>query len=93
MLFTEDQDMIQALATERPDQAFNIWVLPGRSGGRESPDAWADYEIFLIDAGATDKEIAAERARNSTEHVARRCHALNKVRALVGDERGDEILH
>ena len=30
MLFTEDQDMIQALATERPDQTFNIWVLPGR---------------------------------------------------------------
>ena len=31
MLFTEDQDMIQALATERPDQTFNIWVLPGRA--------------------------------------------------------------
>ena len=31
MLFTEDQDMIQALATERPDQAFNIWILPGRA--------------------------------------------------------------
>jgi hypothetical protein len=30
MPFAEDQDMIQALATERPDQMFNIWVLPGR---------------------------------------------------------------
>ena len=31
MLFTEDQNMIQALAAERSDQAFNIWVLPGRA--------------------------------------------------------------
>ena len=31
MPFTEDQDMIQALAAKRPDQAFNIWVLPGRA--------------------------------------------------------------
>ena len=30
MPFAEDQDMIQALAAKRPDQAFNIWVLPGR---------------------------------------------------------------
>jgi hypothetical protein len=30
MPFTEDQDMIQAFAAKRPDQAFNIWVLPGR---------------------------------------------------------------
>jgi hypothetical protein len=30
MLFTEDQNMIQALAAERSDQAFNMWVLPGR---------------------------------------------------------------
>jgi len=30
MLFTEDQNMIEALAAERSDQAFNIWVLPGR---------------------------------------------------------------
>ena len=30
MLFTEDQNMIQALATKCSDQAFNIWVLPGR---------------------------------------------------------------
>ena len=30
MLFTKDQHMIQALAAKRPDQAFNIWVLPGR---------------------------------------------------------------
>ena len=31
MLFTEDQHMIQALAAKRPDQAFNIWILPGRA--------------------------------------------------------------
>ena len=31
MLFTEDQDKIQALAAKRPDQAFNIWILPGRA--------------------------------------------------------------
>src|SRR5262245_7512979 len=31
MLFTQDQDMIQALAAKRPDQALNIWVLPGRA--------------------------------------------------------------
>ena len=31
MLFTKDQHMIQALAAKRPDQAFNIWVLPGRA--------------------------------------------------------------
>jgi len=30
MPFTEDQHMIQALAAKRPNQAFNIWVLPGR---------------------------------------------------------------
>jgi hypothetical protein len=31
MLFIEDQDMIQAFAAKRPDQTFNIWVLPGRA--------------------------------------------------------------
>src|SRR5262249_53279791 len=31
MPFAEDKDMIQALAAKRPDQAFNIWVLPGRA--------------------------------------------------------------
>ena len=31
MPFAEDQDMIQAVASKRPDQAFNIRVLPGRS--------------------------------------------------------------
>ena len=31
MPFAEDQDMIQAVASKRPNQAFNIWVLPGRS--------------------------------------------------------------
>ena len=30
MPFAEDQDMIQAVAPERPDQALNIWILPGR---------------------------------------------------------------
>ena len=30
MPFAEDQDMIQALAAKRPDQAFNVRVLPGR---------------------------------------------------------------
>jgi hypothetical protein len=28
MPLAEDQDMIQALASKRPDQAFNVWVLP-----------------------------------------------------------------
>ena len=30
MPFIKDQDVIQAVAPERPDQPFNIWVLPGR---------------------------------------------------------------
>jgi hypothetical protein len=30
MPFTEDQDMIQTVATECPDQALSIGVLPGR---------------------------------------------------------------
>jgi len=29
MLLAKDQDVIQAVAPERPDQALNIWVLPG----------------------------------------------------------------
>src|SRR5215471_4960472 len=31
MPFAQDQNMIQALAAKRPDQAFHIWVLPGRA--------------------------------------------------------------
>src|SRR5262245_59725267 len=31
MPFTENQDMIQALAAKRSDQPFHIWVLPGRA--------------------------------------------------------------
>src|SRR5262245_59330320 len=31
MSFTENEDMIQALAAKHPDQAFHIWVLPGRA--------------------------------------------------------------
>ena len=30
MSFAENQDMIQTVAPERPDQALNIGVLPGR---------------------------------------------------------------
>jgi hypothetical protein len=30
MPLAEDQDMIQALAAERSDQALNICILPGR---------------------------------------------------------------
>jgi hypothetical protein len=30
MPFAKDRNMIQAVASERPYQAFNIWVLPGR---------------------------------------------------------------
>jgi hypothetical protein len=37
MPFAEDQNMIQALAAKRPDQAFHIWVLPGR--------AWCDRAV------------------------------------------------
>jgi len=29
MPFAEDQHVIQAVAPQRPDQAFNIGVLPG----------------------------------------------------------------
>ena len=32
MEFAEDQDMIQAVAPERPDQALDIWILPARLG-------------------------------------------------------------
>jgi hypothetical protein len=28
MPFAEDQDMIQAVAPERSDQALNIWIVP-----------------------------------------------------------------
>jgi hypothetical protein len=30
MPLAKDQDVIQALPPERPDRAFNIWILPGR---------------------------------------------------------------
>src|SRR6266568_5905025 len=33
MAFTEDQDMIQAFAAKRPDQTFNVRVLPRRPRG------------------------------------------------------------
>ena len=29
MPFAEDQDMIQAVASDCPNQALNIWILPG----------------------------------------------------------------
>ena len=32
MLLAKDQDVIQAVAPERPDQALNIWVLQGDLG-------------------------------------------------------------
>jgi hypothetical protein len=31
MPLAEDQDVIQAVAAERSDQALHIWILPGRS--------------------------------------------------------------
>ena len=34
MPFAEDQNMIQAIAPERPNQALNIWVLPIRLHAR-----------------------------------------------------------
>jgi hypothetical protein len=35
----EDRHMIQAIAPERPNQTFNIWILPGRSRcGRPVPN-------------------------------------------------------
>jgi hypothetical protein len=40
MRLTENDDMIQALAADRPDQPFGKSILPRRSwGGRLVPDA------------------------------------------------------
>jgi hypothetical protein len=41
MPFSEDQDVIQAVAPQRPDQPLNIWIsataIAVRLGGLESP--------------------------------------------------------
>jgi hypothetical protein len=46
VLFAEDQDMIQAVAPQRADQAFNVWILPAilvRSPGPEYPSLGPDW--------------------------------------------------
>jgi hypothetical protein len=40
VLFVEHEDVVGAFASRRPDQAFNMAVLPGRTEGRRPvPDA------------------------------------------------------
>lgn len=55
MPFAEDHDMIQAVAPKRPNQLFNILVLPGRSPKRSASSAQPNIapSICTLDLGAT----------------------------------------
>src|SRR5438034_1207422 len=57
MPFAIDQDLIQALAPECPDQALNIWILRWRPsapnhvlGDRRLGDLEPELEQFTVDA-------------------------------------------
>src|SRR5262249_19428512 len=65
MLFTENQDMIQALAAKRADQAFNIWVLPGR--------ARYDRAVAYPHSSHPVREGLSVSAIIVADQIARRC--------------------
>jgi hypothetical protein len=71
MPFIKDQDVIQAVAPERPDQRFNIWVRPGRP--------WRDRTVPNPHRPLSFPKIPSGRIRALRENqgIIRRdaCHA------------------
>src|SRR5262245_10447640 len=80
MPFAEDQDMIQAVATECLYQALNIWILlglrlggrvrnysaPTREGERNDLETRKDHEEIKVYGGADRLHPAAGRGRHSS---------------------------
>ncbi len=83
VLLFEDDDMIEALSTDRPDEPFNARILPGRAGRRWAvPDPHRSKpfaEKFAIGSIAVSNEISGRR-------VPRKC-----FRDLVGDPLGGRV--
>ena len=54
MAFVEDDDVIQALSTNRSDQTLDVWILPGRSPSGDnlfnSHVGYAILELVPVDA-------------------------------------------
>ena len=65
MSFIEDDDVVEAFATDTADQAFHEWILPGRSPSRnEFLDTQVLYAIAKVRAVDTIL-IAYQKARRS----------------------------
>ena len=60
--FIEHQDVVQALPPDRSNQPFHVWILPGRSRGRQDlPDGHPSHPLAKrtsIDRVAIMEQIA-----------------------------------
>jgi hypothetical protein len=91
VLFVEHDHMIGALASRRPDQAFNMTILPGRTeGSRSVPDA------HRLDARL---ERSAERqAAPAANEARKRCRdsalvLLRRSMVSIGTKRAIAATH
>ena len=76
MPFAEDQDMIQALAAKRPDQAFNVEVLPGRP--------WRDRAVANPHRSDAVREGLSISTIVVTDQLARRSIPRECLHDLLG---------
>src|SRR6266446_9489955 len=92
MRLTENDDMIQALAADRPDQPFGKSILPRRGwGGRLVPDAHGAQSA--CDDGTIDAiPVSDQIARSAIPRKRRGDLTCNPLRRRVGcDADPDEI--
>jgi len=65
VLLTEDNDVIEAFSMDGAHEAFGIWVLPGRTRGRENfldADALdATLELLAVDSITVPDHTAGRR--------------------------------
>ena len=76
MAFVENDDVVQALSTNRSDQTLDVWILSGRSpSGDNLLDAHVGYTVL---------ELASVDAISITNQESRRCVIGKRLDNLLG---------
>src|SRR3989442_4350807 len=86
MPFVEDDDVIEAFPSNRPDDALGEGILPGRSWGDEDlvdPHALhPPRERVAVDGASVDTSNPAKRGRRKAGHRGGRSNERGLVRLL-----------
>src|SRR5947209_14369723 len=83
--FAQDHDMVEALASDRANQPFNMTVLPRR--------AWRDRPVANAHGSQPPGDRGAIRGVAVTDEVARRLIPRECFADLPGDPLGGWLSH